>query len=751
MNIEPWYIVESKKKCKDLGIDPQGTPSFSTILSDSELRRKRVEYEEILSVIDFFAHKLLELMEGIPLLIITSDECGCILDMAGDAAIKNIINETGIKIGLIFKEEEAGTNSLSLALQYRKPIQLIGSNHYFKFLESSACYSVPFQYSDANDVLGTITIMTSIDQHNPFLLAMLCTLVDSIERELLLIKQNRKLHILNQIVIETTRNGIIITDKEGKVTEFNKFAEILTGVKKQDILQKTITDVEIGHFIIEVLKNGKEYENIELSINQENRHHEQIVCLFDSFPIYDKKSQLMGAFGQFRDITERHKAQNQINYLAYHDDLTGLPNRRFFIKHITDLLEHSENNKSTFAIMFLDLDRFKIINDNLGHNTGDILLQLVSERLKGCLSPNDVVARLGGDEFTILLKEITCISDAIYVADGIIKVFEKPFSVNDYEFYITTSIGISFYPHDGINAEMLMKHADIAMYRAKEQGKNNYVVYKPTKDNRGIEHLTLESSLRKALQNEEFVVFYQPQFDSKTGTIIGAEALVRWNHPIIGLIPPGKFIPIAEETGLIVSIGDWVLRTACGQNKKWQEQGFPPIKVAVNLSSRQFLKQDLVQNIENVLFESKLDPKYLELEITESMTINVNYAVEVLGRLKNLGIQISIDDFGTGYSNLYYLKIFSIDTLKIDQSFIRDMMTDNNNADIVATIISMAHTLGLDVIAEGVETKEQMDFLNTLGCYGIQGYLFAPPLPAEKFETLLRKPTTKSQAIEVNR
>ncbi|WP_255374559.1 EAL domain-containing protein [Cohnella sp. OV330] len=678
-------------------------------------------------------------MKGLPLLILISDENGCILEMAGDEAIKNVVQQSGIKVGLVFNEHEAGTNSINLVLDHLQPIQLVGDEHYYEFLGSSACYSVPFQYTDISNLLGTITIMTTIDQHNPFLLAMLCTVVDSIERELLLKKQNRRLHILNQVVIETTRNGIIITDRDGNITEFNEFAEILTGSKKQDVINGPIPDAKINDFIKEVLLTGKDYEDMEFMLCPQTGQG-NLVCLFDAFPILDENMQVMGAFAQFRDITERYHTEKQINYLAYHDDLTGLPNRRFFTGHIDELLKNGVNEDSVFAVMFLDLDSFKKINDTLGHNNGDALLKLVAERLKTCCHASDqLVSRMGGDEFTILLQDITDHTEAIRVAEQIIKAFERPFAVDGYEFYITASIGIAFYPQDGTNVEMLMKNADIALYRMKDDGKNNYNVFKPNPNSGGIERLTLENSIRKALQLNEFVLYYQPQIDILTGDIIGTEALVRWNHPTLGLIPPAKFIPIAEETGLIVPLGEWVLKTACLQNQVWRDKGFAPMSVSVNLSTRQFSKHDLVETIEEILLETRMDPQYLELEITESMTMNVDVAIEVLGKLKELGIHLCIDDFGTGYSNLYYLKLFSIDRLKIDRSFVRDIMTDSNDADIVATIIAMAYKLGIDAIAEGVETKDQLDFLRSQNCHEVQGFYYHQPLPAEQLEQLLMK------------
>ncbi|MFD0589928.1 putative bifunctional diguanylate cyclase/phosphodiesterase [Paenibacillus sp. GCM10027627] len=736
MKNESW-IIQSKERCAGWGIDPEVVPNFTKYYSEAELAQKRQEYEEILSVIDFFVNRMLELMKGLPLLILISDEKGCILEMAGDETIKSLVNQSGISEGLVFTEEEAGTNSISLVLAHREAFQLIGRDHYYHFLEMSACYTVPFQHADNNHLLGTITIMTSVDQHNPFLLAMLCTVVDSINRELLLKKQNRRLHILNQVVIETTRNGIIITDKDGEITEYNEFAEYIADLKERETLQKAGIGLKIDQYINEVLHKGVVYEDMELSIRK-NSEDEKLVCLFDAFPIHDENKTIMGAFAQFRDITERFKAEQQINHLAYHDDLTGLPNRRLFTQKLTQLLECADGDRQPFALMFLDLDSFKKINDNLGHNHGDALLKQVAERLKRCcLSADHSVSRMGGDEFTILLKELKKQEEAIKVAESVIKEFESPFVVDEYEFYITASIGLAYYPQDGTDAKTIMKHADIAMYQAKDSGKNNYAVYKAAKSNIGMEQLTLENSIRKALQNDEFVLHYQPQIDLETGDIIGTEALIRWQHPKLGIIPPSKFIPIAEETGLIVPIGEWVMRTACKQNQEWMSKGFEPMKISVNLSSRQFLRRDLVQTVKNILKETGHDPNLLELEITESMTMDVDFAIEVLGELKKLGLHICIDDFGTGYSNLYYMKLFSIDRLKIDQSFIRDIMTDSIDADIVSTIIAMAYNLGIEVIAEGVETEEQLNYLKRLKCREVQGYYYHRPLPAEQVEQVL--------------
>jgi diguanylate cyclase (GGDEF)-like protein/PAS domain S-box-containing protein len=441
-----------------------------------------------------------------------------------------------------------------------------------------------------------------------------------------------------------------------------------------------------------------------------------------------------------RDISERKRANEIINHMAYHDTLTGLPNRVRFHERVTMALQAARKNGKMVAIMFLDLDRFKLVNDTLGHQMGDKLLQGVAERVIDCVREGDVVARMGGDEFTVLLREIDDAQDAIDVSHRIINALREPFVIEGYELHTTTSIGIAIYPQDGEDAEGLMKNADTAMYRAKDHGRNNYSFYTPAMNQLGIERLELENGLRYALERGELLLHYQPRVNITTGRIIGAEALVRWQHPTLGLVSPGKFIPLAEETGLIVPIGEWVLEQACRQNKIWQEKGYPPMHIAVNLSARQFQGQGLVEKVRGVLEATGLEPEYLELEITESITMqDVEFTIRTLHELSSMGIQISIDDFGTGYSSLNYLKRFPIHTLKIDQSFIRESTNDPYNAAIVTTVIYLAQALRLKVIAEGVETVEQLAFLRENRCDEMQGYLFSRPLPTEQFEQMLKE------------
>lgn len=435
-----------------------------------------------------------------------------------------------------------------------------------------------------------------------------------------------------------------------------------------------------------------------------------------------------------RDITERTYAEEQIKHLAYHDALTNLPNRLLFKDRLSVALSHAHREGASLAVLFLDLDRFKVINDSLGHNIGDQLLQAVAARLQACVRDSDTVARLGGDEFTILLPRLLRSQDVAPVANKIIEAVRYPFHIEGREFFITTSIGISVYPEDGSDAETLIKNADTAMYQAKELGRDNYQLFNAFVNAKALQRIALEHGLRKALANEELEVHYQPIFDLRTNRITGMEALLRWDHAQMGSIPPATFIPIAEATGAMAPIGSWALRQACRQAKEWHDAGHRTLSLAVNLSVTQLQQADLVEIVRSVLEETGLPPRLLELEITESSAMHSpETSIRVLYELKKLGIRISLDDFGTGHSSLSYLKRFPVDTLKIDQSFVQDTTSDPDAAAIVTAIIAMAHSLRLKVIAEGVEFTEQANFLRRHACDQMQGYLVTPPVNAKDF------------------
>lgn len=402
-------------------------------------------------------------------------------------------------------------------------------------------------------------------------------------------------------------------------------------------------------------------------------------------------------------------------------------------------MKNARRNKQNLCVIILDLDRFKNINETLGHVVGDKLLVAVAERLLGVLNENETIARFGGDEFTLLLPQVTMVEEATQHAQKIIELLATPFKLNGHELHVTTSIGMAFYPEDGENPEILLKNAETAMYRAKEQGRNNFQLYASVMNVSAFKQLLMENSLRRALEKEEFVVYYQPQIDLKTRQIVGAEALVRWQHPDLGLVFPTEFIGLAEETGLIVPIGEWVMRRVCTQSKKWQEAGQDKVCIAVNLSARQFQQRNLVNTISQILQETGLDAQYLGLEITESIAMkNADFTIAALNEFKKMGIHLSLDDFGTGYSSLSYLKRFPLETLKIDRSFVRDITTDPNDAAIVTAVIALAHSLKLSVVAEGVETEGQLTFLKTHDCDQVQGYYFSHPLSEENFLKILK-------------
>lgn len=557
---------------------------------------------------------------------------------------------------------------------------------------------------------------------------------------LLLFFQLRKLVPANtnyQVLFEKAGDAIFILDGDeqnfGRILSVNHAAaemhgyliEELSELNIQDLAAKGAKDLQtkLSHM------TGGEWVRAELEHRRKDGTY---------FPV-EMHAGLVELDGHekilafYRDITERKEAEDILNYMAYYDSLTGLPNRMLFNGKLVVAIKEAKLKNESFAVMFLDLDNFKTINDTLGHTVGDTLLQEIAERLTGCLREDDIVARLGGDEFILLIQHIERPSDAESVASKIIDIFKSPLMISERDIFITTSIGIALYPNDGEDMQMLLRNADTALYRAKDLGRDNYKRYTPAMNDKALERLSLETDLRRALENNELMLFYQPQIDIQTSEIVGMEALLRWHHPEFGLIYPDDFISIAEDTGLVVPIGEWVLYEACRQNKEWQDLGYKPVRVAINLSARQFQMPNLVEMIDDVIYMSALDPQYLDVEITESLVVqDTERAIEVLSKLKERGIQISIDDFGTGYSALSHLKRFPIDAIKIDRMFVSSLGIDSSDEAIVEAVVAMGHSMKRRVVAEGVETKEQLEFLRQLKCDELQGFFFSQPIPAEK-------------------
>jgi diguanylate cyclase (GGDEF)-like protein len=476
-----------------------------------------------------------------------------------------------------------------------------------------------------------------------------------------------------------------------------------------------------------------------------NRRGDEYPIHGSASPILDQTGQVLGAVLAISDVSQERQLTRQMAYQATHDALTQLPNRALLEDRLQHALAHAHRSGQLAVLFFIDLDRFKNVNDALGHSTGDVLLKAVAIRLKAACREEDTIVRLGGDEFVVLLENLHHQEQANIVAQKVLRSIKSPFRLDHHEFFITCSIGISLYPRDGQDAETLLKNADAAMYRAKETGRNNIQYYAQDLNARALERLIMERKLRFAASQGELNLCYQPLYGAQDGELVGAEALLRWSHPELGTLPPSEFIPLAEDTDLVIEIGEWVLGAACRQAKAWQDEGLPIPRVAINLSARQFMQPDFTDTMARVLEMTDLAGHHVELEITEdTLMSNASQTIDTLHALKALGVHLSVDDFGTGYSSMSYLKQFPIDRLKIDRSFVHDVDTDPDNAAISQAIIAMAHSMHLKVVAEGVETPAQAEYLRAQRCDEIQGYLLSRPLPAAELTAMLRTLATQS-------
>lgn len=554
-----------------------------------------------------------------------------------------------------------------------------------------------------------------------------------------------------QVTLNSIGDAVVSTDVSGRVTYLNLVAEDLTGWSQHEAAGHPLEDVLqiIDGTTRQVMQNPT-----ALTIRDDRvaalppncvliRRDGVEAAIEDSTaPIHDSRGAVTGSVMVFHDVSMARAMTRKMTHLAQHDSLTDLPNRVLLNDRLREAIVLSRRHKRELSVLFLDLDRFKHINDSLGHLVGDRLLQSVARRLVSCVRNSDTVGRQGGDEFVVLLWEVRRAEDAAIAATKILEALRKPHLIDHHELHITASIGIVTYPEDGTDVETLMKKADLAMYHAKQVRHDSYQFFKPEMNVRAIERQSLEDSLHYAIERQELVLHYQPKFNLASGGIIGAEALIRWRHPQRGLVPPGQFIPIAEECGLIVPIGRWVLREACRQARAWQIAGLPPLCVAINVSAVELRAPGFVAGVRATLRETGLEPRYLELELTETVLIEDSRSVaDVLKELKDIGVLLALDDFGTGYSNLSQLKRFPIDALKIDQSFVRDLAVDEDDAGIVTAVIGMGKSLHMRVVAEGVETREQLEILQEHGCPQGQGYYFCRPVPAEQFRRLLEHDT----------
>lgn len=544
-------------------------------------------------------------------------------------------------------------------------------------------------------------------------------------------ERENMLYSLNNMMHEP-HEGMVLHD-EGKIIDCDySFAQML-GYDRKELLNQSILKMLDKQSVETILNNlSEQYKDTFYQLKGYKKNGDIIYVEVFSQPYPDGEKVLQIAI--VRDITEAVQNKKKIEFMAYYDELTDLPNRNFFDKTLQEAMDECKRNNSKLAVHFVDIDYFKQINDSLGYQFGDELLKACAKRLKGLLSGNNFIARMSGDEFLILQHGINSEDDAKDFAKKVIASFQNPIKVNDFEIYTSVSIGISIYPENGTTPNELIKHADSAMYVIKEKQRNHYQIFEDSISENFREMLTIENELRRAIKDEQFVLHYQPQVNINTNKIIGFEALIRWNHPEKGFISPGVFIPLAEKTGLIIEIGDWVIKEACRQNKEWQDRGYPPTKISVNLSVKQFLQKNLLEKVEKILKETGLEPHYLEFEITESMAMsNEEYIMQTLKGLHELGVNVSIDDFGTGYSSMKYLSQFPLSKLKIDQLFIRGEQEQNQA--IVKSIIHLSHALNMKVIAEGVETKEQLEFLKKESCDEIQGYYFSKPVAPEEAES----------------
>lgn len=621
-------------------------------------------------------------------------------------------------------------------------------NQFHRLLEEHRALSFTHRLDGGEGAYNVVNVQAKLDTRDG--LRVIGTLQEITEQY----KAREALRLASK-VFECAAEGVMVTDVHAKIVSVNKAFTEITGFSQEEVVGKNPRLLQSGRH------DKAFYKTLWASLLTTGRWQGEIWDRRKSGEVYPKWQTISAVKDEcgevthyvsvFSDISSKKHSEEKLFHIAHYDALTNLPNKFLLNARLGHALQHAKREGHLVAVLFLDLDRFKKVNDTLGHAQGDRLLEAVAARLKGCVREEDTVARLGGDELVIVLDALRDSVQASALAHNLLMELAKPVTLGKHDVYITGSIGISVYPFDGEDCERLIRNADTAMYMAKSLGRNNYRFYTKDLTDSALETFALETMLHRAIANDEFVLHYQPQVSLRSGELIGVEALVRWHHPTKGLIPPDKFIPVAEECGLIDKVGDWVLAEACRQVRRWHDQGYE-LRMAVNVCGKQVSQKGFVEQVEAVITEYGVDPKHLELEITESSVMDqAEKAVAALDALRDLGVAVAIDDFGTGYSSLSYLKRFSVDRLKIDRSFVRDIPEDKDDVALARAIIALGGSLGLSVIAEGVETSEQRDLLAAMGCDEMQGYLYSRPLPAEELEALLQRRNGRNKVVALHR
>ncbi|MES2013214.1 MAG: EAL domain-containing protein [Pseudomonadota bacterium] len=637
-------------------------------------------------------------------------------------------------------------------LQQGNPVYGISNDlpaHERKFLQNHGTQSVIIAPIFSGDIWWGIIIAEhcNIDRGNQqpevsaHELGVLMAISRSLGVAILRESAGKRLHEA-KIAFDSATEGMMIIDENMRITAINKGYTEITGYSEEDVLGTIPKIFQSGHLDMkDALLRDEKWRS---EITNERKNGEIYQAWLTATVVKDHEGHIINYVVVFSDITENKRSQSHLHKLVNHDTLTGLPNRRLLNELMEQAIKRAEREDNQLALLFIDLDRFKAINDTLGHQVGDKLLYEVSRRISRAIRESDVAARLGGDEFLVVMDLLSNTEDAATVARKIINALQVEFVIDGREIFIGASVGISIFPKDGADVDSLIKAADIAMYQVKNSGKNNHCFYSDHLSENAVERFTMENHLRRALEREQFEIYYQPQVSLFTGQIIGAEALIRWIHPELGIVSPATFIPLAEEIGIIVQIGEWVLRQAAFQAMRWQEEGYAIQWIAVNVSGIQVMRSNFADTVYGILVETDCNPHMIELEITESTIMhNTEYVIDTFNRIRRLGVKLAIDDFGTGYSSLSHLKRLPLDKLKIDQSFVHDLPDDQNDAAIAKAINAMARSLGFSVIAEGVETEEQAQFLREIGCEEAQGYLYSRPVPVADFTALLQKDKLK--------